>query len=97
MQHSVLLDEHSDAADKVYRVSVNPLRTENIAAGRPTFDAAPHLSVGNADSLEIPQTPSVIEKMRCPVYPSVVRVVGKRLDAEQPRYLVLCWMYPPEG
>ena len=27
----------------------------------------------------------------------MVRVVGKRLDAEQPRYLVLCWMYPPDG
>jgi hypothetical protein len=64
---------------------------------RPTFGAAPHLSTGNADSLEIPETPSVTEKMRCPVHPSVVRVVGKRLDAERPRYLILCWMYPQEG
>jgi hypothetical protein len=23
--------------------------------------------------------------------------MDKRLDAERPQYLVLCWMYPPEG
>jgi hypothetical protein len=105
--------------------------------GRPTFDTAPRLSTGNADSFEIPETPSVTETVRCPVllkgwlspalslevksasiykrsrdpggwecisslsfqqvHPSVVRVVGKRLDTEQPRYLVLCWIYPQEG
>lgn len=99
MQHSVLLDEHSDAADKVRRVahSANPTRTEDNATGSPTFDTAPHLSTGNADLLEIPETPSVTEEMRCPVHPSVVRVMGKRLNAERPRYLVLCWMHPPEG
>jgi len=64
---------------------------------RPTFGAASHLSTGSADSFEIPETLSVNEKMRCPVHPSVVRVVGKRLDVEQPQYLVMWWMYPQEG
>jgi hypothetical protein len=99
IQHPVLLlDEHSDAADKVYRVthSANSTRTEVIAMGKPTFDAAPHLSTGDADSFEIPEIPLVTEKMQCLVHPSVVRVMGKRLYAERPRYLVLCWMHPPE-
>jgi hypothetical protein len=100
MQHPVLLlDEHSDAADKVYRVthSANSTRTEVIATGKPTFDAAPHLSTRDADSFEIPETPSVTEKMQCPVHPSVVRVMGKQLYEERLRYLVLCWMHPPEN
>jgi hypothetical protein len=75
MQHPVfLLDEHSDAAGKVCSVapSANPTRTEDITMRRLIFDAAPHFSTGNADSFEIPETLSVSEKMRYPVYPSVV-------------------------
>ena len=100
MQHPVLLpDEDSDAANEVCSVasSANRIKTENIAAGRLTFDAASQPSTGNADSVEIPETPSVAEKMRCPVHPSVVRVIGKWSDAERPRYLVLCWLYSQEG
>lgn len=99
MQHPVRLDAHSDPADKACRVahSASPLRTEDIATGGPTFDPAPHLSTGNADSFEIPETPSVPEKTRCPEHPSVVRVVGKRLHTKRPQYLVLCWMHPPES
>ena len=100
MQRPVLLlDEYSDAADKVCRMahSANPARTEDIATGGQTFDPTPHLSTGNADSFEIPETPSVPEKLRCPVHPSVVRVVSKRLHAKRPQYLVLCWMHPPES
>jgi hypothetical protein len=77
--------------------SANRTRTEDVATGRPTFDTAPQLSIGNADSLEIPETPSATEKMLCPVHPTVVRVVDKRLIAERPQYLVLCWMHPREG
>lgn len=70
MQHPVLLlDEHSDAADKVYRVahSANSIRTEVIATGRYIFDAAPYLSISDIDSFEIPKTLLVIEKMQCSV------------------------------
>lgn len=86
MPYIVLLGAHSDAANKVYRVvySVSPLRTENIATEGPTFDVAPHLSTGNVDSFEIPETPLVPEKTRCPVYPLVVRVIGKRLHTKRP-------------
>ena len=84
MRHPVLLlDEYSDVADKVYPVahSTTPTRTEDITAGRPTFNAVRRLSIGNSDSFEIPKTPLLVtEKMRCLVNPLVVRVVGKRLD-----------------
>jgi len=60
-----LLDEHSNIVDRAYSValSANPTRTEDIIMRRPTPDAAPHLSEGNVDSFEIPETPSVTEKM----------------------------------
>jgi hypothetical protein len=90
-----LLDENSEVCNVV--PSANRTRTEDVAAGRPTFDTAPQLSTGNADSFETPETPSATEKMLCPVHPSVVRVMDKRLDAERPQYLVLCWIYPREG
>jgi hypothetical protein len=94
-----LLDENSDAASEVCSVapSANRTGTEGVATGRPTFDTAPQLSTSNADSFKIPERPSATEKMLCPVHPSVVRVMDKRLDAERPQYLVLCWMYPREG
>jgi hypothetical protein len=80
MQHSMLFfNEHSDAADKVYRViySANNTRTEVIATKKLIFDAAPHLSTGDADSFKIPETLSVTEKMQCSVYPSIIRVMRK--------------------
>ena len=66
MQYSVLLlDEHSDVADKVYRVVhfVNSTRTEDITIGRPIFNAAPNLFIGNIDSFEIPKILLVTEKI----------------------------------
>ena len=80
IQHPVLLlNEYSDAVDKVYRVahSANNIRTETVTTGRYVYDAAPHLFTGDADSFEILETPSVTEKMQCSVHPSVVRVIGK--------------------
>lgn len=59
MQRAVLLlDEHSDAADKVYRVAyaLNSPRSEGIAPGIIIFYAAPRLSTGNADSFRVPDT-----------------------------------------
>jgi hypothetical protein len=100
MQHPVLLiDEHSDAADEVCRVahSTSLPRTEDITIRRPTFEVAPHLSTDNADSFEIPESPSAIQKTWRPVDPSMLRVVDKRLDARRPQYLVLCWIHPPES
>lgn len=104
MQHPVaLLDEDSDVASEVRSVvrSVAPSatrpKTEGITAGRSAFDLASQPSTCNTGSFEIPETPSAAEERRCPVHPSVVRVVDKRLDAKRPQYLVLCWMYPQEG
>jgi len=77
--------------------SACPIRTEDAVTGRPECHAAPHLSTGYTYSFEIPETPPMPEKIRCPVNPSVVRVLGKRLHAERPQYLVLCWMYPLES
>jgi hypothetical protein len=100
MQHPVLLlDEHSDADDEAYRVghSTSLPRTEDIAMRRPTFEVTPHLSTGNADSFESPESPSATQKTWRPVDPSVLRVMDKRLDAGWPQYLVLCWIHPPES
>lgn len=47
------------------------------------------------DSVEIPETPSGTEQW-WHTDPSVVRVMGKRLDAERPGYLLLCWVYSCE-
>lgn len=49
------------------------------------------------DSVEIPETPSATEPSRCPVYPSVVRVMGKRLSSSGSGYLVLCWVNSCRG
>jgi hypothetical protein len=87
MQHPVLLlHEDSDAASKVRRVaySASHTRTEDITAGKLTFAAASQYSTGNIDSFEIPETPSATKKTRCLVYPSVVRVMDKRLDVGRP-------------
>jgi hypothetical protein len=98
MQHPILFHEDSDAASEVRMAHfTNRTRTEAITVGKSTFDAAPQHSTGNTDSFEIPETPSATEKMRCPVHPSVMRVMDERLDLGRPQYLVLCWMYPPEG
>jgi len=68
-QHTVLLlDEHSDAAGKACSMapSANPTRTKDIAMRRPVLDAAPHLSTGNTDSFEFPETLSVTKEDSVP-------------------------------
>lgn len=72
------------------------MRTEDIAAGRPIFDAGSQSSKDNANSFEIPETPEATDQRPCPTPPLVVRVMGRRLDETQLQYLVLCWMYPQE-
>ena len=52
---------------------------------------------GEADLFEISKTPSPTEQSQCPADPTMVRVVGKRLDTGHPGYLVLCWVYPDQG
>lgn len=65
-------------------------------AGRVTQGAVPPSSPESIGPVEIPETPSETEQW-WHTDPSVVRVMGKRLGAERPGYLVLCWMYSSEG
>jgi hypothetical protein len=64
----------------------------STTTGRSTLEAVSPPTSGAADSFEVPETPSAIEQPRCPVDPSVVRVIGKRLDTNRPGYLVVCWV-----
>ncbi len=89
-----LPDEDSDAASEVYNMASPVTRAEDLTAVNSTFDAAPRPSTSNADSFEIPKTPSMTTAKQCPVYSQVVKVLNKRLDAGLPQYLVLSWMSP---
>lgn len=65
-------------------------------AGRFTQGAVPPSSPESIGPVEIPETPSGTEHW-WHTNLSVVRVMGKRLDAERPGYLVLCWIDSCEG
>lgn len=65
-------------------------------AGRVALGAIPPSPPESIGSVEIPETPSGTDQW-CHTDPSVVRVMGKRLGAERPGYLVLCWVYSCEG
>jgi hypothetical protein len=88
--------EADPSPDETFASNINTRPGGNIT-GRSTLGTASRSTSETADSLEIPETPSVTAQSLCPADPAVVRVMGKRLDNGRPGYLVLCWVYPYEG
>jgi hypothetical protein len=64
-------------------------KASSVGVGRVTLGAVPSSSLESIDSVEIPKTPSETEQW-WHTDPSVVRVMGKRPDAERPGHLILC-------
>ena len=98
-QRSALLsgdDGQVRAGPSVKPSSGSCTKPSSDGAGRVTLGAVPPSSPESIDSVEIPETPSGTEKW-WPTDPSVLRVMGKRLGAEQPGYLVLYWVNSCEG
>ncbi len=88
--------EADPGPDETLASHINTRRSSNIT-GRSTSGTASRSTSETADSLEIPETPSISAQSRCPAGPALVRVIGKRLDQGRPGCLVLCWVSPYEG
>ncbi|KIW99658.1 uncharacterized protein Z518_11071 [Rhinocladiella mackenziei CBS 650.93] len=90
--------DSGEAVIESYRASsfVGNTRTSDDIAGRPTLDGVSPYSTESANSVEIPKTLSATEPSHHSTSPSILRVMGKWLDPEPHRYLVLCWMVPEE-
>lgn len=97
--------KESPAVQSNYCGKADPGPDETLASNintRPGGNIAERSALGiasrsiseTADSLEVPETPSVTAQSGYPADPVGVRVMGKRLDNGRAGYLVLCWVYP---
>ncbi|KIW99706.1 uncharacterized protein Z518_11119 [Rhinocladiella mackenziei CBS 650.93] len=93
-----LFDDSGEAVNESSYASssASSARTGDGIAERPTLNGAPPCFMESANSIEIPETLSAIEPSHHSTSPLVLRVMGKWLDPEPHRYLVLCWIVPEE-